>query len=192
MKTELAGNGVAKDPRKWKKFGVPTTIGITALLLGSGLGGVGSQERIQELTASEQQLTAQLEVLTAKNLALVAASDKFDEERTELSQRLEEQTVQISDLDAKNAELEVQKTTLQKDKSALEAAKTELEAKIAELDALPTYTPQTFTAPVQEPVSSAYYKNCTEARSAGAAPLYSGSPGYGRHLDRDGDGVACE
>ncbi|MBM9506988.1 excalibur calcium-binding domain-containing protein [Streptomyces sp. KK5PA1] len=37
-----------------------------------------------------------------------------------------------------------------------------------------------------------YYANCTEARAAGAAPIYAGQPGYSRRLDRDGDGVACE
>lgn len=42
-----------------------------------------------------------------------------------------------------------------------------------------------------EPVS-VYYENCTAARNAGAAPVYAGEPGYGRHLDRDGDGVGCE
>lgn len=36
------------------------------------------------------------------------------------------------------------------------------------------------------------YRNCTEARAAGAAPIRAGEPGYGQHLDRDGDGVACE
>lgn len=36
------------------------------------------------------------------------------------------------------------------------------------------------------------YKNCTEVRQAGKAPLYRGDPGYSRKLDRDGDGVACE
>ncbi|ACZ30245.1 putative CheA signal transduction histidine kinase [Xylanimonas cellulosilytica DSM 15894] len=39
---------------------------------------------------------------------------------------------------------------------------------------------------------SAYYKNCTAARNAGAAPVRVGEPGYGRHLDRDGDGIGCE
>jgi hypothetical protein len=39
---------------------------------------------------------------------------------------------------------------------------------------------------------SVYYKNCSEARAAGAAPLYAGEPGYSSRLDRDGDGVACE
>ncbi|WP_029109817.1 excalibur calcium-binding domain-containing protein [Mycobacterium sp. URHD0025] len=37
-----------------------------------------------------------------------------------------------------------------------------------------------------------YYKNCTAARQAGAAPIHQGEPGYAEHLDRDGDGVACE
>lgn len=42
------------------------------------------------------------------------------------------------------------------------------------------------------PASGAYYRNCTEARAAGATPLYAGDPGYGTHMDGDGDGVACE
>ena len=36
------------------------------------------------------------------------------------------------------------------------------------------------------------YRNCSEARAAGAAPLYRGQAGYSSRLDRDGDGVACE
>ncbi|MCM1973546.1 excalibur calcium-binding domain-containing protein [Streptomyces sp. G1] len=40
--------------------------------------------------------------------------------------------------------------------------------------------------------SSPYYENCDEAEAAGAAPLRPSDPGYGPHLDRDGDGVACE
>ncbi|QEH81597.1 excalibur calcium-binding domain-containing protein [Sphingomonas sp. C8-2] len=36
------------------------------------------------------------------------------------------------------------------------------------------------------------YANCTAARAAGAAPVYAGTPGYGPHLDRDGDGIGCE
>ncbi|MGW1812711.1 excalibur calcium-binding domain-containing protein [Streptomyces sp. NPDC002125] len=40
--------------------------------------------------------------------------------------------------------------------------------------------------------SGTYYANCTAVRAAGAAPIHRGDPGYGSHLDRDGDGVACE
>ncbi|QIF81633.1 MULTISPECIES: excalibur calcium-binding domain-containing protein [Brevundimonas] len=42
------------------------------------------------------------------------------------------------------------------------------------------------------PPSSGAFANCTAARAAGAAPVRRGDPGYGRHLDRDGDGVGCE
>lgn len=44
-------------------------------------------------------------------------------------------------------------------------------------------------APAQ---SSVYYKNCAEARAAGAAPIHRGEPGYRAELDRDDDGIACE
>lgn len=44
----------------------------------------------------------------------------------------------------------------------------------------------------KKPSKSVYYKNCTAARNAGVTPIYIGEPGYGRHLDRDGDGIACE
>lgn len=40
--------------------------------------------------------------------------------------------------------------------------------------------------------SSGAFANCSAARTAGAAPVRRGQAGYGPHLDRDGDGVACE
>ena len=36
------------------------------------------------------------------------------------------------------------------------------------------------------------FRNCSEARAAGAAPVRRGDPGYGSHLDRDNDGIGCE
>jgi len=53
----------------------------------------------------------------------------------------------------------------------------------------PTPSPTPTAEPEPDDV---YYKNCTAAREAGVTPIYEGQPGYGRHLDRDGDGVACE
>lgn len=47
-------------------------------------------------------------------------------------------------------------------------------------------------APATAPASGRAFRNCAEARAAGAAPVRRGDPGYGRHLDRDGDGVGCE
>lgn len=42
------------------------------------------------------------------------------------------------------------------------------------------------------PSSTVYYRNCREARAAGVTPIYRGQPGYGAHMDGDGDGIACE
>lgn len=36
------------------------------------------------------------------------------------------------------------------------------------------------------------FQNCSEARAAGRAPIRRGEPGFGPHLDRDGDGIGCE
>lgn len=57
----------------------------------------------------------------------------------------------------------------------------------------PTFEPEPEPEPSEEEgPADVYYKNCAAARAAGAAPVHRGDPGYGRHLDRDGDGVACE
>ncbi|MEU1099617.1 excalibur calcium-binding domain-containing protein [Streptomyces tibetensis] len=49
------------------------------------------------------------------------------------------------------------------------------------------------TGPEPQPSeASPSYENCDAARAAGAAPIHQGEPGYAPHLDRDGDGVACE
>ena len=36
------------------------------------------------------------------------------------------------------------------------------------------------------------FKNCEAARKAGVSPVLRGHPGYGPHLDTDGDGMGCE
>jgi endonuclease YncB( thermonuclease family) len=41
-------------------------------------------------------------------------------------------------------------------------------------------------------VAGGAFRNCAAARAAGAAPVHAGQPGYGPHLDRDGDGIGCE
>lgn len=40
--------------------------------------------------------------------------------------------------------------------------------------------------------AAAPFESCAAARAAGAAPVLVGQPGYGPHLDGDGDGVGCE
>jgi endonuclease YncB( thermonuclease family) len=49
-------------------------------------------------------------------------------------------------------------------------------------------------APNQTPSGSdeVYFGNCDAARRAGLGPIVIGQPGYGKHLDPDGDGIACD
>lgn len=57
----------------------------------------------------------------------------------------------------------------------------------------PTVTaPGEAPAEVSEPPVEEPYVNCAAARAAGAAPVHAGQPGYGPHLDADGDGVGCQ
>lgn len=51
-----------------------------------------------------------------------------------------------------------------------------------------THAPQ----PTKTTAHGVYYKNCAEARAAGAAPMHRGEPGYRPGLDRDHDGIACD
>ncbi|WP_404339982.1 excalibur calcium-binding domain-containing protein [Sphingomonas sp. MMS12-HWE2-04] len=48
------------------------------------------------------------------------------------------------------------------------------------------------SAQISRVATDSYYPNCATARSAGAAPIKRGDPGYSGQLDRDGDGIACE
>ena len=60
----------------------------------------------------------------------------------------------------------------------------------------PSRPPATRPAPAQAApqglLGPRAFRNCAEARAAGAAPVRRGDPGYGPHLDRDNDGIGCE
>ncbi|MBC2642554.1 MULTISPECIES: DUF1524 domain-containing protein [unclassified Rhodococcus (in: high G+C Gram-positive bacteria)] len=79
-------------------------------------------------------------------------------------------------------------------------AATPAAAPVPTTSTVPEPAPAPVPAPAPAPVpfvdtaspSDVYYKNCAAARAAGAAPVHIGEPGYGTHLDRDGDGVGCE
>jgi hypothetical protein len=52
--------------------------------------------------------------------------------------------------------------------------------------------PMRFVSPTPSRSSGTSFRNCSEARAAGAAPVLESDPGYAPRLDRDGDGVGCE
>jgi hypothetical protein len=51
-----------------------------------------------------------------------------------------------------------------------------------------------FLAPASQAAAGGepFYPGCSAARTAGAAPIHRGQPGYRLGLDGDGDGIACE
>ncbi|GAA3969153.1 GmrSD restriction endonuclease domain-containing protein [Gordonia caeni] len=94
-------------------------------------------------------------------------------------------------------------TRLLTDCGGTQPTETERAAETATETTTPRTTPRTTTPrttthrpqPLVEtpaPGGDVYYRNCSAARAAGAAPLYRGQPGYSSKLDRDGDGIACE
>ena len=56
----------------------------------------------------------------------------------------------------------------------------------------PAPVPQVDAPPVQNPAPALAFQTCADARAAGYRNMHRGAPGYSEHLDRDGDGIACE
>ncbi|MFD5598918.1 excalibur calcium-binding domain-containing protein [Leucobacter sp. NPDC058333] len=200
----LAGAGVSgaahnnSAPRKrskWLSIGVPVICSLLAFGLGSAAGSSGSAGERSSLAASEEQLQSDL---TAANVAVDEAETltaEAEQEAEAARDKLAESTELASSLQAQVKAHETKVTELTSSNETLTA-------QVADLQAAPPAAQFAETAPQAEtsapaesapqPQPGAYYQNCTAARNAGAAPLTSASPGYGPHLDRDGDGVACE
>ena len=56
----------------------------------------------------------------------------------------------------------------------------------------PAPVPQVDAPPAQNPTPALAFQTCADARAAGYRNMHRGAPGYSEHLDRDGDGIACE
>ena len=56
----------------------------------------------------------------------------------------------------------------------------------------PAPVPQADAPPAQTPAPALAFQTCADARAAGYRNMHRGAPGYSEHLDRDGDGIACE
>ena len=56
----------------------------------------------------------------------------------------------------------------------------------------PAPVPQADAPPAQNPAPALAFQTCADARAVGYRNMHRGAPGYSDHLDRDGDGIACE
>ncbi|MGT2757345.1 excalibur calcium-binding domain-containing protein [Streptococcus ovuberis] len=170
------------------------------------LGGLGDGGLKGELDAAK----ADIEQLTLVKDSLAAELEHVEKERESLTSQVRQARADLTAFKEEN-EAFIQLGKLAKEKEEAEAkAREEAEAKMkaeaaqaeaVRIEAEKQAANQQASAPTGQfgfastpaaPVEGVYYKNCSMARAAGVTPLYSGDPGYGRHLDRDGDGVACE
>lgn len=158
---------------------------VAGMLLGAGLGSSGSASQMASLASQvsslETEVTEAAETVTEAGSEVEEAVAQLAAARAEVT-RVQEQ------LDASTA-------TVNEMQTAATAAQAELDSRAAQIADLQgkVSAQQSAPAPAQPAApTNTYFENCTAARAAGAAPVRRGDPGYGKHLDRDGDGVGCE
>ncbi|OAS85104.1 excalibur calcium-binding domain-containing protein [Metabacillus litoralis] len=140
---------------------------LLILLIGSCVGSFNddNKEKEEETIQSEQQ----------------EDSDKEDTEKTEQKEEAERLAEEQRKKEEAERLAEEQRKKEEAERLAEEQRKKEEAERLAEEQ-----------RQAEQQQTNVYYKNCDEARSAGAAPVHQGEPGYGKHLDRDGDGVGCD
>ncbi|MFC5337009.1 excalibur calcium-binding domain-containing protein [Leucobacter denitrificans] len=170
---------------KWKSVGIPVLSAVLALGIGSGIGSSTSKGEIEEYQETQLSLESKVDTLEQTRLTVTTELAEVEDERAVLAEKHDAHKGEISELKSKVADLESEVTRLEG-----ELAKAKAESAAAPV---PLASPAPAPAPAPAaPSAPSYFANCTAARAAGAAPVRSGDPGYGRHLDRDGDGIGCE
>jgi len=180
--------------RRWLRWAIP----LLAFLLGAGVGGAGEGT---DVAATPQYIALQDDLEVAQDEAselsdeVAAAEGQVRQAAAAAQAQIEQQTAAISQrataLDQREQDLVARESALRAAEQAATSSRSSSSSSSSG-----SVSSGTGSAPVVEhepEVSvSASYGNCSEARAAGAAPVRVGDPGYGRHLDRDGDGVGCE
>lgn len=182
-----------KNRRTVPLWGTITT-GTVALFLGIPLGTTSSVNAIdqQEHKALKQELESTTSELKEQQETHKKAVAHITEDRDALA----EQLATSKDDVAKAMEEKEQAVAAHLEAVALQEAaeqrEAEATARATAAEAVANSTPRQFASTPEPATTPTYFKNCTAARAAGAAPVYQGDPGYGPHLDRDGDGIGCE
>lgn len=173
------------------------------LLLGNCSGRAASEGERIDLISEQSVLQDQIAAMALqRDEALEAAHE------SEVALRAADESVR--DLEIRLSDSQALVAGLEDERDAALVAIADLEARVAELeterDALASRPAPLLSAPSSSSSGSnssgsssgstsggsVYYANCSAARAAGAAPVRTGDPGYGTHLDRDRDGVGCE
>ncbi|SFD87364.1 Excalibur calcium-binding domain-containing protein [Lentibacillus persicus] len=187
-----------KDKILSKKLFYPLLIGgLILMVMGDAFTDGGTTAKLNQEIEKNEELTRQIQSLEETNDSLKSELEELTSNKKAVDDKLESKESELSESESKiddlNAELE-DKTgeieELQDENASLQANVEDLEATIASAEPASSNTSSASTS--SNSTSNTYYENCTEARNAGAAPVYAGDPGYASHLDRDGDGIGCE
>ena len=160
-----------------------------------------SEERVAELELAETENAAAVVATTELAAAQVTRTGELDTREAELATREAALVTGEAGLVTREAELVTREATATERETAVTGREDAVTVREAAAQA-PAPAAQNYSAPapfVAAPPAAApaaptstYYKNCSAVRAAGADPVRRGDPGYGSHLDRDGDGVGCE
>lgn len=163
-----------------------------------------AQQKNIDLIAKNEELNLLYTELEEKNEELLAESTSANKEIDNLTSKLTSSDKIVKDLTDKQATHDAKSKEFEKEITDLKAINSNLSNEVITLKDEVAGNNSTSVASLSSNESGyssndsvsntgqSYYQNCTAARAAGAAPVYSGDPGYGPHLDRDGDGVGCE
>ncbi|WP_054860417.1 excalibur calcium-binding domain-containing protein [Gracilibacillus sp. JCM 18860] len=151
----------------------------------------------EDLTDINSSLKTEVEALKDKNTDL---QNQLKTTKNELAKINEDSTNYESNIEELKSDIKQLTLTISEKDGEIESLKSEkakLQNSVATANVqgpnASTNSGSSVTNNKNSPsTSNVVYDNCTHARNAGAAPVYEGDPGYGRHLDRDGDGVGCE
>ena len=182
--------------RKWLRWAIP----LVAFLLGIGVGAASNET---DVTTTPQYQSLQAELDTAQDQAgelsdeVAAGEEQVRQAAAAAQAQIEQQTAAISQrttaLDQREQELTARESALRAAEQAASSSRTSTGAGSSSSGSVSSGSGSASVVEPEPQVSaSTSYANCSEARAAGAAPVRVGDPGYGRHLDRDGDGVGCE
>ncbi|OCA85268.1 excalibur calcium-binding domain-containing protein [Pseudobacillus wudalianchiensis] len=153
-------------------------------------------EEVAKSTELSQQVTklkTEIKTLEKKVSTLEKTKKALETKNADLKAKETATLTEKESLSQQITELESKVSTLTKEKQTIATERDKLSEEVASLNSAASSSEESQNSFVDYGSSeSEYYGNCTEARAAGAAPVRVGDPGYGRHLDRDGDGVGCE
>ena len=178
--------------RRWLRWVIP----LVAFLLGIGVGGASSGT---DVTTPPQYLSLQAELDTAQD----EAGERSDEVADAQEQGRQAAAAAQAQIEQQNAAISERTTALDRREQDLAARESALRAaeqatsssggrSSSSSGSVSSGAGSAVVEPAPQVSTSVSYSNCSEARAAGAAPVRAGDPGYGLHLDRDGDGVGCE